>query len=88
MMKRRSNGYGKMSDISTTTASSTSREEVVKWEMRPGGMLVQKRSDGKDVSAPNIRLRVAYGALRYEISVNSQATFGKMSWIYIYKICF
>ncbi|KAG6642067.1 hypothetical protein CIPAW_09G117900 [Carya illinoinensis] len=46
--------------------------------MRPGGMLVQKRSDIKDVSAPNIRLRVVYGALRHEISVNSQATFGEV----------
>lgn len=79
MMKKRSNGYGKMSESSTVTASSTSREEAVEWEMRPGGMLVQKRSDIKDVSAPNIRLRVVYGALRHEISVNSQATFGKMS---------
>lgn len=87
MMKKRSNGYGKMSESSTTTtttSSSTSREEVTEWEMRPGGMLVQKRSQSKDVvSAPTIRLRVAYGALRHEISVNSQATFGKMSWIYL-----
>ncbi|KAG2688860.1 hypothetical protein I3843_09G113600 [Carya illinoinensis] len=78
MMKKRSNGYGKMSESSTVTASSTSREEAVEWEMRPGGMLVQKRSDIKDVSAPNIRLRVVYGALRHEISVNSQATFGEV----------
>ncbi|KAF5475082.1 hypothetical protein F2P56_006927 [Juglans regia] len=78
MMKKRSNGYGKMSESSTVTASSTSREEAVEWEMRPGGMLVQKRSDIKDVSAPNIRLRVVYGALRHEISVNPQATFGEV----------
>ncbi|XP_041025536.1 BAG family molecular chaperone regulator 3-like isoform X2 [Juglans microcarpa x Juglans regia] len=78
MMKKRSNGYGKMSESSTVAASSTSREEAVEWEMRPGGMLVQKRSDIKDVSAPNIRLRVVYGALRHEISVNSQATFGEL----------
>jgi hypothetical protein len=84
MMKKRSNGYGKMSESSTTTTSSTSREEETEWEMRPGGMMVQKRSESKDiVSAPNIRLRVAYGALRHEISVNSQATFGKMIWIYL-----
>ncbi|XP_062161502.1 BAG family molecular chaperone regulator 3-like [Alnus glutinosa] len=81
MMKKRSNGYGKMSESSTTTTttSSTSREEETEWEMRPGGMLVQKRSESKDiVSAPTIRLRVAYGALRHEISVNSQATFGEV----------
>ncbi|XP_059438308.1 BAG family molecular chaperone regulator 3-like [Corylus avellana] len=79
MMKKRSNGhYGKMSENSTTTTSSTSGEEATEWEMRPGGMLVQKRSEIKDVPVPNVRLRVAYGALRHEISVNSQATFGEV----------
>ncbi|OMO92351.1 Ubiquitin [Corchorus olitorius] len=46
--------------------------------MRPGGMLVQKRTENADVSAPDIRLRVVYGAVRYEISVKSQATFGEV----------
>lgn len=83
-MKKRSNGYGKMSESSTTSTTSMPRieeEEEVEWEMRPGGMLVQKRSDHvKDLPpVPNVRLRVAYGALRYEISVNSSATFGKIS---------
>ena len=65
-----------MSDGSATTTSSTSKDEEIDWEMRPGGMLVQKRTDKSDSSAPNVRIRVAYGALRYEIFVNSQATFG------------
>lgn len=57
-------------------------EEEVKWEMRPGGMLVQKRSENSEVSSgivpPNlIKVRVAHGVLRYEISVNPQTTFGK-----------
>lgn len=76
MMKRRSNYSGCMSEGSATTTSSTSKEEEVEWEMRPGGMLVQKRTDKSDSLAPNLRIRVAYGALRYEMSVNSQATFG------------
>ncbi|KAK6254200.1 hypothetical protein QUC31_015920 [Theobroma cacao] len=84
MMKRKSNVYGRMSSESannTTSSSSsysTSLEEAIEWEMRPGGMLVQKRTQNADVSAPDIRLRVAYGAVRYEISVNSQATFGEV----------
>ncbi|XP_007041104.2 PREDICTED: BAG family molecular chaperone regulator 3 [Theobroma cacao] len=84
MMKRKSNVYGRMSSESanntTSSASSysTSLEEAIEWEMRPGGMLVQKRTQNADVSAPDIRLRVAYGAVRYEISVNSQATFGEV----------
>ncbi|XVF00501.1 hypothetical protein REPUB_Repub04eG0006400 [Reevesia pubescens] len=82
MMKRKSNVYGRTSHESskntTTTSSSTSFGEEIEWETRPGGMLVQKRTQNVDVSAPDIRLRVAYGAVRYEISVNSQATFGEV----------
>ncbi|KAF3450352.1 hypothetical protein FNV43_RR06432 [Rhamnella rubrinervis] len=78
MMKKRTNVYGRMSDSSTTTSSSTSRDEETKWEMRPGGMLVQKRIGLPEISAPNFRLRIAFGVLRCEISVNSQATFGEV----------
>ncbi|XP_022762204.1 BAG family molecular chaperone regulator 3-like [Durio zibethinus] len=82
MMKRKVNVYGKVSESSNKTqsssSSSTSIEEEIEWEMRPGGMLVQKRTQNTDVSAPDIRLRVAYGTVRYEISVNSQATFGEV----------
>ncbi|XWS40449.1 hypothetical protein CRYUN_Cryun18bG0141200 [Craigia yunnanensis] len=79
-IKRKSNVYGRMSESSnnTTSLSSTSIEEEIEWEMRPGGMLVQKRNQNADVSAPDIRLRVAYGAVHYEISVNSRATFGEV----------
>ncbi|KAK9267810.1 hypothetical protein L1049_010246 [Liquidambar formosana] len=75
MMKRRSGVYGRMSESS---APATSKDEEVEWEMRPGGMLVQKRTEKLDVSAPNLSVRVAFGAARYEISVNSQATFGEL----------
>ncbi|GMI87860.1 BCL-2-associated athanogene 3 [Hibiscus trionum] len=79
--KRMSNGYGKMGEGSSNTTSSSSyasTEEEIEWEMRPGGMLVQKRNQNGDVSSPDVRLRVVYGAMRYEISVNSQATFGEV----------
>ncbi|KAJ6301876.1 hypothetical protein OIU77_016061 [Salix suchowensis] len=72
-----------MSSSSTmNTTSSTSRrehEDETGWERRPGGMLVQKRNE-KDNGVPallNVHLRVLYGGLRYRISVNSQAMFGK-----------
>lgn len=85
MMKRRSNVYGRTSESSraaaaTTTSSSsaTNRDEEVEWEVRPGGMLVQKRTENSDLPAPNVRVRVAHGAIRHEISVNSQATFGEL----------
>ncbi|OAY25202.1 BAG family molecular chaperone regulator 3 [Manihot esculenta] len=76
-MKKGSNVYGRMSN-SSSSSSSTLRDEDVEWEMRPGGMLVQKRNETIEVPPTILRLRVAYGALRYEISVNSQATFGEL----------
>ncbi|XP_050370504.1 BAG family molecular chaperone regulator 2-like [Argentina anserina] len=75
MMKRRSTApHGK------DMPSSTAKDEEVEWEMRPGGMLVQKRVDkSSDIApAPNLRLRIAFGALRYEISASSQSTFGEL----------
>ncbi|OWM63833.1 BAG family molecular chaperone regulator 2-like [Punica granatum] len=84
MMKRRSapDVYGRMVDSSATTSSAVASgprvDEEVEWEMRPGGMLVQQRSMSTDVSVPNLRLRVTHGAIRLEISVNSQATFGEV----------
>ena len=80
-MKRRFNVYGRTSENSTTSTSMNPNEEEIKWEMRPGGMLVQKRIDKTEAPLPNFRLRIAYGALRYEISVSSMATFGKKNWI-------
>ena len=82
MQKTRSHLCGKMSSSSiTTNTTSTSRrdhEDETEWEMRPGGMLVQKRNEKDGVPALlNVRLRVLYGVLRYRFSVNSQAMFGR-----------
>ncbi|XP_043700087.1 BAG family molecular chaperone regulator 3-like [Telopea speciosissima] len=77
MIRKRLSFNGGLSESSTTT-TSTSKEEETKWEMRPGGMLVQQRCEKNDSSAPILGLRIAYGALRYEISINSQATFGEL----------
>ncbi|KAK7245634.1 hypothetical protein RIF29_40482 [Crotalaria pallida] len=63
---------------SKESSSSTAREEEFEWEMRPGGMLVQKRTAKEDAPTHNLRLRIAYGALRYEISVSSISTFGEV----------
>ncbi|KAI4340863.1 hypothetical protein MLD38_025661 [Melastoma candidum] len=54
------------------------------WEMRPGGMLVQKRNPDSDRQAaiipppPPIRVRVKHGSTSHEIIINSQATFGEL----------
>ncbi|KAK6936406.1 BAG domain [Dillenia turbinata] len=50
------------------------------WELRPGGMLVQKRTDSErsSVPVPAIRVRVKYGSIYHEINISSQATFGEL----------
>ncbi|KAK4389342.1 BAG family molecular chaperone regulator 1 [Sesamum angolense] len=51
------------------------------WEVRPGGMLVQRRSsDSKQNSChvPNIKVRVKYGSSYREVSISSQASFGEL----------
>ncbi|EEF51442.1 BAG family molecular chaperone regulator 1 [Ricinus communis] len=56
-------------------------ESGSEWELRPGGMLVQKRtpdSDRSSISPPTIRVRVKYGSTYHELSISSQATFGEL----------
>ncbi|MCL7037495.1 hypothetical protein MKW94_005774 [Papaver nudicaule] len=55
-------------------------EEEIDCEVRPGGMLVQKRDgdpeeDGGDV-VPMIKLIVTHGTSKHEINVHPQASFG------------
>ncbi|GAU15469.1 hypothetical protein TSUD_45060 [Trifolium subterraneum] len=53
----------------------------MEWEMRPGGMLVQRRTDGdsdrKPVQPPTIKVRVKYGSTYHEVNISSIATFDK-----------
>lgn len=60
--------------------SSGAKDE---WEMRPGGMLVQKRDPDSDHNRvpppPPIRVRVKHGSVYHEINISSQASFGKVS---------
>ncbi|KAI9091034.1 hypothetical protein K1719_028304 [Acacia pycnantha] len=60
---------------------SGERPAAAEWEMRPGGMLVQKRSaesDRNSVPAPTIRVRVKYGSTYHQVNISSQATFGEL----------
>ncbi|KAL6004566.1 BAG molecular chaperone regulator 1 [Asimina triloba] len=58
------------------------RSNAVDWELRPCGMLVQKRTtsapDQAPYVAPRIRVRVKYGSALHEIHLSSQATFGEL----------
>ncbi|KAL0331318.1 UNVERIFIED_CONTAM: BAG family molecular chaperone regulator 1 [Sesamum angustifolium] len=51
------------------------------WEVRPGGMLVQRRSSDSNQNSghvPNIKVRVKYGSSYHEVSISSQASFGEL----------
>ncbi|KAJ6797353.1 Uncharacterized protein M6B38_216745 [Iris pallida] len=64
-------------------AKSVVEEEV--WEVRPGGMLVQKRDPDAEPAVaaaaapvPTIRVKVKYESVYHEIYLSSQASFGEL----------
>ncbi|CAL9229490.1 unnamed protein product [Arabidopsis halleri] len=48
------------------------------WESRPGGMVVQRRTDQNSDVPRVIRVRVKYGSVYHEIDINSQSSFGEL----------
>ncbi|GAA0164552.1 chaperone [Lithospermum erythrorhizon] len=55
--------------------------EAAGLELRPGGMLVQKRnsdSNQNSISVPTIKVRVKYGSSYHEVNISSQASFGDL----------
>ncbi|XP_077248584.1 BAG family molecular chaperone regulator 1-like [Tasmannia lanceolata] len=65
----------------SSESGSSADSDLVDWELRPGGMLVQKRnpdSDGASMPAPTIRVRVKYCSSLHEIHISSQSTFGEL----------
>ena len=56
--------------------SSGGRDAEGEWEVRPGGMLVQRR-DG-EAAGPAVRIRVSYGGTYRDVVVPAQATFGTL----------
>ncbi|KAK7279995.1 hypothetical protein RJT34_25057 [Clitoria ternatea] len=70
-MKTMSNGVSSMNG---------SPNASMEWEMRPGGMLVQRRTADSDRNSvpPTIKVRVKYGSTYHEVNISSQATFGEL----------
>ncbi|GMH19659.1 hypothetical protein Nepgr_021500 [Nepenthes gracilis] len=66
--------------VSSGGCGGGGESDGVDWELRPGGMLVQKRLDSEhnSVPPPTIRVRVKHGSSYHEISITSQATFGEL----------
>ncbi|KVH90087.1 BAG domain-containing protein [Cynara cardunculus var. scolymus] len=70
---------------STAGAGGGGREVGVSgWELRPGGMLVQKRNSDLNQSqtvVPTIKVKVKYGSTYHEVNIKSQATFAELKKI-------
>ncbi|PON50851.1 Molecular chaperone regulator [Parasponia andersonii] len=81
-MKMKTKTPAGLSQMNAGSAGATAGAESTpsEWELRPGGMLVQKRSDFDQNAAPppTIRVRVKYGSTYHEIHISSQATFGEL----------
>ncbi|XP_061359848.1 BAG family molecular chaperone regulator 1-like isoform X1 [Gastrolobium bilobum] len=80
MMKMRNMKNG-VSAMNGSSGGAGNEPRAMDWEMRPGGMLVQRRtadSDRNSVPAPTIRVRVKYGLTYHEVNISSQATFGEL----------
>uniref|UniRef100_A0A1J3EVI4 BAG family molecular chaperone regulator 2 n=1 Tax=Noccaea caerulescens TaxID=107243 RepID=A0A1J3EVI4_NOCCA len=63
------------------TNAATSGGGDGEWELRPGGMVVQRRTDHTSNVPRVIRVRVKYGSVHHEISIDSQSTFGELKKI-------
>ncbi|KAL6900653.1 hypothetical protein ACP4OV_005329 [Aristida adscensionis] len=65
----------------SAAAAAAAKEEV--WEVRPGGMLVQKRSPDAEpppggAPVPTIRVKVKFNGVYHEVYINAQASFGEL----------
>lgn len=77
-----SNSSNNIKAASTVTSSPKEYGGIseIKWELRPGGMLVQKRESGDSVGEATITLRVSNVSKWHDISIEATSTFGKFSY--------
>ncbi|KAH7549861.1 hypothetical protein ACOSP7_025165 [Xanthoceras sorbifolium] len=74
-MKRSSTS--KSRNVQVTKGYNNNKE--IDWELRPGGMLVQKRDSGDaSSSGPVIKIKVSHGSYHHDVIVPAQATFGDL----------
>ncbi|KAK1312413.1 BAG family molecular chaperone regulator 4 [Acorus calamus] len=78
-MKRSSNP-GRLPNAAAKNGSvGGGGEKGIDWELRPGGMLVQKRElGGLKPAGPMIMIKVSHGSSIHDISVPAQSTFGEL----------
>ncbi|KAJ9698737.1 hypothetical protein PVL29_007678 [Vitis rotundifolia] len=56
-------------------------KEEIDWELRPGGMLVQKRNGEDAASSPMIKIKVSHGSYHHYITIPAQSTFGDLKTV-------
>ncbi|XP_047166579.1 BAG family molecular chaperone regulator 2 [Vigna umbellata] len=89
MMKLRSKRFSRSSSKlgNKGTASSPEKDAKnngeIKWELRPGGMLVQKRESNNNQSSGEgvIAVRVSTVSQWHDISIDATSTFGELKLI-------
>ncbi|ESW14175.1 hypothetical protein PHAVU_008G259000 [Phaseolus vulgaris] len=68
-----------------TSASKGAPNDGVKgsidWELRPGGMLVQKRQPLESSSSTMIKIKVSHGSYHHHFTVPAQSTFGHLKGV-------
>jgi len=74
---RRSSSKGSTASSSSDGDAGSVRGGEIEWEVRPAGMLVQKRDGRADVEV--ITVRVATGFSWHDVSVVATCTFGEYS---------
>ncbi|KAH7434795.1 hypothetical protein KP509_06G034800 [Ceratopteris richardii] len=58
--------------------------DAIDWELRPGGMLVQRRDvvvKATPSLGPLIKLKISHGVSQHDITIPSHATFGDLKWL-------
>jgi hypothetical protein len=83
MMRAKARGTfpAAMKETSPPPPSVAAAVKEDEWEVRPGGMLVQKRSPDSDAPVapvPNIRVKVKFNGVCHEIYISAQASFGEL----------
>lgn len=76
-----------MNSAAYSAGVSPSNEADIDWEMRPGGMFVQRRESGDDdhTDGPMINISVAYGSSQHEVYLPAQSSFWDVKKLLAHK---
>ncbi|KAL6616568.1 hypothetical protein ACP70R_038838 [Stipagrostis hirtigluma subsp. patula] len=80
LFRSRSRSTSSSAGSSADICAMVAEHERIEWEVRPGGMLVQKRrSPEEDAAAADaILVRVSTGCQWHDVSIDATATFGDL----------